>query len=60
MSASQIEFPEEYTLEESREKIAKKINRLSKKGLEKITEFIGTSPVEAMFYLYLFKKYKYM
>ena len=58
MSATQIEFPEEYTLEESREKIAKKINRLSKKGLEKITEFIGTSPVEAMFYLYLFKKYK--
>ena len=55
MSASQIEFPEEYTLEESREKIAKKINRLSKKGLEKITEFIGTSPGEALFYLYLFK-----
>jgi hypothetical protein len=57
-SASQIEFPEEYTLEESREKIEKKINRLSKKGLEKISEFIGTTPVEAMFYLYLLKKYK--
>ena len=58
MSVSQIEFPEEYTVEESREKIEKKINRLSKKGLEKISEFIGISPVEAMFYLYLFKKYK--
>ena len=58
MSVSQIEFPEEYTVEESREKIEKIINRLSKKGLEKISEFIGISPVEAMFYLYLFKKYK--
>ena len=54
MSASQIEFPEEYTLERSN----KKINRLSKKGLEKISEFLDSSPVEAMFYLYLLKKYK--
>lgn len=58
MSTSQIKFPEEYTLEEGNKKITKKINRLSKKGLEKISDFIGTSPVEAMFYLYLLKKYK--
>ena len=58
MSASQIEFPEEYTLEEANKKITKKINRLSKKGLEKISEFMGATPIEAMFYLYLFKKYK--
>ena len=38
MSASQIEFPEEYTLEEANKKITKKINILSKKGLEKISE----------------------
>jgi hypothetical protein len=58
MSALKIEFPEEYTLEEANKKIKKKINRLSKKGLEKISEFIGTSSIEAMFYLYLLKKYK--
>jgi len=58
MSTSQIKFPEEYTLEEANKKITKKINRLSKKGLEKISEFIGTSSIEAMFYLYLLKKYK--
>jgi hypothetical protein len=57
-AAPKIEFPEEYTLEQSQEKIAKKINRLSKNGLEKISEFIGTTPIEAMFYLYLLKKYK--
>jgi hypothetical protein len=56
-AAPKIEFPKEYRLGESN-KITKKINRLSKKGLEKISEFIGTSPVEAMFYLYLLKKYK--
>ena len=58
MSALKIKFPEEYTLEQSNQKIKKKINRLSKKGLEKISEFIGTSSIEAMFYLYLLKKYK--
>ncbi len=58
MSASQIEFPEEYTLEEATKKITKKTNHLSKKGLEKISEFLGTTSIEAMFYLYLLKKYK--
>lgn len=58
MSALKIEFPEEYILEESRNKITKKINRLSKKGLKKISEFIGETTIEAMFYIYLFKKYK--
>jgi hypothetical protein len=58
MSTSQIEFPEEYTLEQSQKKIKKKINRLSKKGLGKISEFIGTSFIEGMFYLYLLKKYR--
>lgn len=58
MSASQIEFPEEYTLEQSDKKITKKLNRLSKKGLETITEFIGSTIIQAMFYIYLLKKYK--
>lgn len=58
MSASQIDFPEEYTLEETNKKITKKINRLSKKGLEKISEFIGTTTIQSMFYIYLLKKYK--
>jgi hypothetical protein len=58
MSASQIEFPQEYTLQEANKKITKKINRLSKKGLEKISEFIGTTYIQSMFYIYLLKKYK--
>jgi hypothetical protein len=58
MSTPKIQFPEEYTLEQSRNKITKKINRLSKKGLGKISEFIGTTFIDAMFYLYLFKKYR--
>ena len=58
MSTPEIEFPEEYTLEKSQKKITKKIRHLSKKGLEKISEFIGATTIEAMFYLYLLKKYK--
>jgi hypothetical protein len=57
-SAVKLEFPEEYISEESKKKIKKKINRLSKRGLEKISEFIGSTFIEAMFYLYLLKKYK--
>jgi hypothetical protein len=57
-AAVRLEFPEEYTLEQSKKKIKKKINRLSKKGLETVTEFIGSTTTEAMFYLYLLKKYK--
>jgi len=57
-AAPKLEFPEEYTLEQSQKKITRKLNRLSKKGLEKISEFLDSSPIEAMFYLYLLKKYK--
>ena len=58
IAAPKLEFPEEYILEQSQKKITRKLNRLSKKGLETITEFIGASLIEAMFYLYLLKKYK--
>ena len=57
-AAVKIEFPEEYTLEESNKKITKKLERLSEKGLEKITDFIGMRLTDSMFYLYLFKKYR--
>ena len=53
-----IEFPEEYILEEANQKITKKLERLSQKGLEKITDFVGLQLTDSMFYLYLFKKYK--
>ena len=39
-------------------KIDKKLESLNKTGSEKIVTFIGSNEVEAMFYLYLFKKYK--
>ena len=39
-------------------KIDNKLKSLSKKGSEKILNFDGSNEVEAMFYLYLFKKYK--
>lgn len=60
MAAAEVklEFPEEYTLEKSNQKIAKKMNLLKQKGLEKITDFEGYSFTESMFYLYLLKKYK--
>lgn len=58
-AAIKLEFPEEYTLEEvSNEKIKKKLDHFSEKGIEKITEFIGLASIESMFYLYLLKKYK--
>jgi hypothetical protein len=53
-----VELPEEYTLEESNQKITKKLERLNNKGLQKITDFIGLQLIDSMFYLYLFKKYK--
>ena len=59
MAAVKLEFPEEYILEEeTNQKIKKKLDRLTQKGLEKISDFIGLSITEAMFYIYLFKKYK--
>jgi len=58
MAETKLEFPEEYTLEQSNQKITKKIAKLSQKGMEQITAFIGHSVTESMFYLYLFKRYK--
>jgi hypothetical protein len=40
------------------QKIDTKLKSLSKTGREKILTFVGSNEVEAMFYLYLFKKYK--
>ena len=58
-AAIKLEFPEEYTSEEvSNEKIKKKLDHFTEKGIEKISEFIGLASVESMFYLYLLKKYK--
>ena len=39
-------------------KIKNRLTTLNKIGKEKISDFIGSLEVEAMFYLYLFKKYK--
>ena len=58
-AAIKLEFPEEYTLEEmSNQKIKKKLDRLTVKGMEKISDFAGLAITESMFYLYLLKKYK--
>jgi hypothetical protein len=58
-AATKLEFPEEYTLEEmSNQKIKKKLDHLTVKGMEKISEYEGLATVESMFYLYLLKKYK--
>ena len=43
MTEPKLEFPEEYTLEQSNQKITKKIAKLSQKGMEKISAFIGNS-----------------
>ena len=40
------------------QKIDNKLKLLNKTGSKKITTFFGSNEVEAMFYLYLFKKYK--
>jgi hypothetical protein len=42
----------------SLKKIDTKLKSLNKTGTEKILTFVGSNEVEAMFYLYLFKKYK--
>jgi hypothetical protein len=43
---------------DSLKKISTKLNSLNKTGTKKILHFAGSNEVEAMFYLYLFKKYK--
>jgi len=43
---------------DSLQKISNKLKSLNKTGMEKILHFAGSNEVEAMFYLYLFKKYK--
>ena len=58
MAAIKLEFPEEYKLEQSNQKIKKRLDRFTQKGLENISEFIGSTAIEAMFYIYLLKKYK--
>jgi hypothetical protein len=57
-AAIKLEFPEEYISEEANNKIKKKLNRLTIKGMEKISEYEGLATIESMFYLYLLKKYK--
>lgn len=57
-----IKLPIPYDTTEKDSKIFKKIEAkletLNKTGTEKTLTFIGSSEVAAMFYLYLFKKYK--
>ena len=54
-STQKIKLPVPY---KSLGKIHSKLKSLQKTGTEKILTFIGSNEVEAMFYLYLFKKYK--
>jgi len=56
--AIKLEFPEEYTLVETNQKIKKRLDRFTQKGIEQVSEFIGSTAIEAMFYIYLLKKYK--
>lgn len=52
MSIPSLKMPVEYN------KTSKKILLLGLKGIGKIPHFHGTSLIESMFFLYLFKKYK--
>lgn len=52
MSIPSLKMPIEYN------KTSKKILLLGLKGIGKIPHFSGTSLIESMFFLYLFKKYK--
>jgi hypothetical protein len=54
-STSKIKLPVPY---KPHEKIDNKLKSLNKTGTKKTLTFIGSDEVEAMFYLYLFKKYK--
>jgi len=53
--ATKIKLPVAY---KTMSKIDNKLQSLNKTGSEKILSFVGSNEVEAMFYLYLFKKYK--
>jgi hypothetical protein len=53
-----IPYKEPEKTSQSLQKIDTKLKSLNKTGTEKILTFIGSNEVEAMFYLYLFKKYK--
>ena len=61
-SVPKIKLPVPYKqtkkVSNSLKKIDTKLNSLKKIGTEKILTFVGSNEVEAMFYLYLFKKYK--
>ena len=60
--APKIKLPVPYkeTKKDSKslKKIDTKLKSLNKTGTKKILTFVGSNEVEAMFYLYLFKKYK--
>jgi hypothetical protein len=61
-SIPKIKLPVPYKQSEkvskSLKKIDNKLKELKNTGTKKILTFIGSNEVEAMFYLYLFKKYK--
>ena len=53
-----VPYKETKKISNSLKKIDTKLKSLKKTGTEKILTFAGSNEVEAMFYLYLFKKYK--
>lgn len=53
MSTTRLDMPDEYKLLKS----TKKMQLFEKKGQNIIPPFVGSSIIESMFYLYLFKKY---
>ena len=53
-----VPYKETKQASNSLKKIDTKLKSLKKTGTEKILTFVGSNEVEAMFYLYLFKKYK--
>jgi len=53
-----VPYKQPEKVSKSLKKIDAKLKSLNKTGTEKILTFIGSNEVEAMFYLYLFKKYK--
>ena len=61
-STPKIKLPVPYKqtkkVSKSLKKIDTKLKSLKKTGTKKILTFVGSNEVEAMFYLYLFKKYK--
>ena len=53
-----VPYKQSEKVSKSLKKIDNKLKALKKTGTEKILSFVGSNEVEAMFYLYLFKKYK--